>query len=83
MPSTTSHRIRTRTPAGDRDGAYRHEVVRTLARYGLQPTMVMALVESVAQERFAKCRPQEVAPVLEALLALLQAYEARWKEAVS
>jgi hypothetical protein len=73
MPSTLVRRTRTRIPPRDPDAAYRLDVLRTMARFELQPRTVIALVEACAHRAFATCGPHDMVPALEELLALAHA----------
>ena len=64
----------TRIDKTDAGVAYRQDVLRLLARLGLEPTEAVALLEANTGRRFETCSPAQLVPLLQELMELLHSH---------
>ncbi len=74
MIAATPSTSETLTDGTDAEAAYRQDVLRLLARLGLEPTEAVALLEANTGRRFETCSPAQLVPLLQELLELLHSH---------
>jgi hypothetical protein len=71
MTSRMKHSCSARDRTPDPEAAYREDLLRLLARLGLDAVEAVALVEANTGRPFETCSPADLLPLLQELLALV------------